>query len=142
MRVLLLFEPGRAGAAAVELGRRLLYEDQADLTVVALAPQAQSGARCGNSPLDYNEAVRNQAAGELESARARLGDRASFKLLVEGHDPSLQDYAAQAGFDVIVLPARRRPLRSSKHPAAAALRRLTAAEIRIVDSRGVAAGQS
>ena len=62
-------------------------------------------------------------------------DRADFELLTEGADPPLHEWVTRTGADVVLLPSRRRPLRSAKHPAAAELRRSTAAEIRIVDAR-------
>jgi hypothetical protein len=87
--------------------------------------------------MDYNAAVRDAAADELEQARQQLreiGDRAAFKLLTQSTDPPLHEYVAAAGFELILLPARHRPLRSTKHPAAAALRR-TGADVRVVDPR-------
>jgi hypothetical protein len=57
------------------------------------------------------------------------------ELLAEGTDPPLHEWVARAGVDLVLLPARHRPLRSAKHPAAAALRRSTAAEVRIVEPR-------
>ncbi len=108
------------------------------LTIVSVAPQAAAGARCGCSPDAYNGAVRDAVAQELEEARVRLGEvgrRSRFALLVEGKDLSLADWSALMSFDLALLPARRRPLRSLSHPAAAALRR-AGAEVWIVDRRG------
>jgi hypothetical protein len=119
-----------------------VQDEHAVLTFVGIAPQAPSGARCGNSALEYNGVVREAVAHELEHAREQLGYGAELELLVEGSDPPLEEFAAAADFDVILLPARHRPLRSAKHPAAAILRRLTHAEIQIVDSRGVVADRS
>jgi nucleotide-binding universal stress UspA family protein len=138
-RVLVLFEAGHAGIAAVERAHELAEHDKARLTVVSVVPQVPAGrcGRCGCSPLDYNAAVRDAVAEELGQARERLaelGDRASFELLLERTDPPLPDWSAAAGFDVILLPAHRRPLRSASHPAATALRR-TGAEVWIVDPR-------
>ena len=85
--------------------------------------------------MQYNRAVCEAVADELEQARARLGDaadHATFKMLVEGVDPPLERWSEAGGFDVILLPARRRPLRSLKHPVAARLKRQTDAEVRIV----------
>jgi hypothetical protein len=64
-RVLVLCEPGRRGRAALEHARELAERDHARLTVVAISPQAASGARCGNSALDYNLAVHAAVAREL-----------------------------------------------------------------------------
>jgi hypothetical protein len=128
-------EPARAGVAVLALARRLVEQEHAALTVVSTAPQAPSGPRCGGSAVQYNRAVCEAVADELEQARARLGDaadHATFKMLVEGVDPPLERWSEAGGFDVILLPARRRPLRSLKHPVAARLKRQTDAEVRIV----------
>jgi len=138
-RVLVLYEPGRAGDAAVDVARALAEEHLANLTIASVVPQAVSGARCGGSAVDYNRAVRESVAKELDQARRRLGmlaGRAAFKLLIEGADPPLASWSAGLRFDLILLPARRRLLRARRHPAAAALRR-THAEVRIV---GASAG--
>jgi len=135
-RVLVLYEHGRSGEAVIDLARDLVQEEQAALTVVSIVPTAPSGSRCGGSALQYNEVVRDTVLKELEEARRRLrkaADHAAFELLIEGHDPPLDEFAAAGGFGLVLLPARRRPLRSVKHPAAAALGRV--AEIRIVDPR-------
>jgi hypothetical protein len=136
--VLVVFEPGRAGAAAIDLAHELAEHDRAKVTVLGVVPMAPSGSRCGNSATEYNHIVRDAVGRELAQAREQLagfGERAAFKLLAEGTDPPLPDWVRGAGVDVVLLPARRRPLRSAKHPAAVALRRGTDAEIRIVDAR-------
>jgi nucleotide-binding universal stress UspA family protein len=138
-RVLLLHEPGRATAGAIEVARGLVEQEHAALTVVAVVPQAPSGPRCGGSALEYNRALRESAERELEQAREALGEQAAhatFELLVEGVDPPLAAWCAASGFDLILLPARRRPLRLRGHPDASRLRGQTAAEVRIVDGRG------
>lgn len=141
--VLALCEPGRAGGAVLDLARELAEDEGAELTVVAVAPHAPSGARCGNSAIDYNEAVADSVARELDQARERLGlraaARATFTLLREGSDPSLREFAQTGGFDLVLLPAVRRPFRGAYHPEARPLGRLTGAEIRIVDRRGAGA---
>lgn len=136
--VLVLFEPGRSGTAALDLARGLAERDRASVTVLAVVPEAPSGSRCGNSATEYNSIVRDTVARELDQARehlAEIGGHVAFKLLAEGTDPPLPDWVRGAGVDVVLLPSRRRPLRSLKHPAAAALRRSTDAEVRIVDAR-------
>jgi nucleotide-binding universal stress UspA family protein len=134
-RVLVLFEAGRAGTAAVDLGRELAEHERAALTVASIVPQAPSGSRCGGTALEYNVMLQDTVASELQQARARLGEagvRARFELLIEGSDPPLADWVARSGFDLVLLPARRRPLRPLGHPAASRLRRRTLAEVRIV----------
>ena len=134
-RVLVLCEHGRAGAAVIDLARELAELERATLTVVAVAPRAPSGARCGNSAVEYNEAIADSVARDLDRARERLGgaaERAAFILLVDGADQTLAQLAQSGGFDLVLLPARRRPLRSAGHPQASRLQRVPGAEIRIV----------
>jgi nucleotide-binding universal stress UspA family protein len=135
-RVLVLYEQGRAGVAAIDLARELAESENAELTVVGVAPRAPSGPRCGNSAIEYNEAVADSVAGDLETARARLGpgaERAAFVVLIDGADQTLEQLAGSGGFDLVLLPARRRLLRrGTRHPEAARLRLTVGAEIRIV----------
>lgn len=136
-RVMVLFEAGHAGVAAVRVARELAEHGGVTVTAVGFAPQAPTLRGCGPSAAGYNEAVRAAVGHELGQAEELLwpiGSRASCRLLVEGSDPSLEQFAARERFDLILLPAHRRPLRSAKHPAAAALRR-TGAEVRIVSAR-------
>ena len=137
-RVLVVFESARSGAATLELARELVQQQGAALTVLSVAPQGTSGPRCGNSPLDYNLAVQDAVAGDQDHARAWLEEfdiRASYELLIDGVSPSLDEFAAAGRFDLVLLPARRRPMRAPGHPAAARLRRTTGAEIQVVASR-------
>lgn len=135
-RVVLLYEPGRNGSAALDLAGRLVGDDGCTLTVVSVAPQ-DTRICCGaGSAIDYNRAVCEAADAELRQARELLGfagDRASFKVLVQDKDPPLAAWIAAGGFGVVLLPARRRPLRA-KHPAADQIRTSTSAEVRIVDA--------
>jgi hypothetical protein len=136
-RVVVLYEPGRTGSAALDLAGRLVGDDGSALTVVSVAPQ-DTRICCGaGSAIDYNRAVCEAADAELRQARELLdfaGNRASFKLLVQGKDPPLAAWIAAGGFGVVLLPARRRPLRSAKHPAADQIRRSTSAQVRVVDA--------
>ena len=135
-RVLVVFEPVRSGAAALELAQELAERHGATITVVSVAPQGKSGARCGNSALDYNLAIQDSVARDLDHARARLeevGVRASYELLLDGVSPSLDELAGR--FDLVLLPARRRPMRAPGHPAAGRLRRAAGAEIQVVAPR-------
>jgi hypothetical protein len=130
---LVVFERGRAGVATIEMARELATHG-GSVTAVGLAPQAEPLRGCGPSARSYNDAVRDEVAKELEQAEELLwplGSRAECRLLVEGVDPRLDEFVAEEGFDLILLPARRRPLRSAKHPAAASLRGL-GAEVRVV----------
>jgi nucleotide-binding universal stress UspA family protein len=137
-RMLVVFEPGRSGAAALELARDLVEREGATLTVVGVAPQGMSGARCGNSAHDYNLAIQDSVAGDLDHARAWLeefGARASYELLIDRVPPSLDEFAAAGRFDLVLLPARRRPMRAPGHPAVERLRRATGAEIQVIAPR-------
>ena len=137
-RLLVVFEPARSGAAALEVARELVESHDATLTVVSVAPQGMSGARCGNSALDFNLAIQDAVVTDLDHVRARLeelGVPASYRLLVDGVAPSLDDFAAAGCFDLVLLPARRRPTQGPGHPAAERLRRATGAEIQVVGRR-------
>jgi nucleotide-binding universal stress UspA family protein len=146
MRVMVLYERSRTGDRAVELARELAHGSGASLTLVGVVPQAEGGGpRCGGSALLYNVAVMEQVAEELHAAKRRLGefaDDARIELLIEGSDPPLVEWSATHNFDTILLPARRRPLRSAKHPDAERLLRGTGAEVRVIDARGGDAARS
>ncbi len=136
-RVLVLCEPGRAGDATLDHAGELARRHDVRLTVVAVAPRAENGPRCGTSAIDYNAAVRSAVAEELDAARGRLavfGVAVTDQLLIEGEEPSLERFTTEENFDLVLLPARRRWLvRTGRHPAAAILTRVTRAEIRVVE---------
>jgi hypothetical protein len=136
-RVVVLYEPGRSGLAALDLARRLVAGDGSMLTVVTVAPQ-DARMRCGaGSAVDYNQAVCEAAGAELREAHERLGpvgDRALFQVLVQDRNPPLADWVASGDYDVVLLPARTRPLRRAWHPAAGQLRASTRAEVRVIDA--------
>ncbi len=132
----MLCEHGRAGDAAIDAARDMAQAREAVLTVVAVAPQAPSGSRCGGSATEYNAVVAESTKRDLDQARARLGRAANstlFVLLVEGLDETLEQFVRSGGFARVVLPARHRPLRrAAYHPAAARLALTAGAEVRIV----------
>ena len=135
-RILVLFEPGRAGVAAVEQARELAARENTTVTVVSVAPQAPTPRGCAPSARDYNATVRDTVARELEQAAELLwaiGSRGRCQMLVEGTDPTLEELAAREPFDLILLPRRGRLLRAAGHPAAKSLSACGAAEVRIVD---------
>jgi hypothetical protein len=137
-----VFEPGASGRAALAQAAAFAAVPASELTVVAIAPQATS-LRCGPSPDAYNRAVRDAVAKELLEATALLGSVAediTVKLLVEGSDLPLEKWVVQGGFDVVLLPARRRVLGSRDHPAARRLRRFTDADVRVVGAAGRRSG--
>ena len=119
-KVLVLYEHGRAGAAAVDLARDLAEDESAALTIVAIAPQAPSGPRCGNSALEYNEVVADSVAHDLEQARERLGPAAAagaaFVLLVEGADQTLEQLVRSGGFELVLLPGTAPPVPRAEAP--------------------------
>jgi hypothetical protein len=93
-----------------------------------------SGARCGNSALDYNLALQDSVAEDPNPVRAWLGEfgaRASYELLIERASPSLDEFAAAGRFDLVLCP-RGAGRREPGHPAAERLQLATAAEIQVI----------
>jgi hypothetical protein len=137
-RVVVLYEPGRTGSAALELARRLVALAGTPLTVVSIAPQ-DTRICCGaGSAIDYNRAVCETSEAELRQAWKLLGpvaEQASFEVLVQGRDPPFAAWITAGHFDVVLLPARRRPLRRAKHPEADQLRGSATIEVCVVDAR-------
>ena len=132
-RVLVVFETGRCGEAALREGAELA-SGGAELSVVTLAPQAKPSKCCGGGGAGpYNCAVRDQAEDELRAARRLLGSfagRATFTLLRGSPSPPLAAWSARGVFDVILLPAPRLALRGGSR--ARALRRASQADVRLV----------
>jgi hypothetical protein len=132
-RVLVVFESGRSGAAALRAGAELA-EAGRELSVVTLAPQAKPLRCCGGGGAGpYNCAVRAQASEELNEARDLLGAElkpAMLTVLVGHPDPPLVAWIGEHAFDIIVLPSRRLTLRGGR--LARGLRRTTEADIRLV----------
>jgi hypothetical protein len=133
-RVLVLFEPTPSGAAALRAAAQS-SDEGGQLTVVTLAPQSVQPRCCARGPSVevVNCVVREEAESELLQAREILGDaagRATFKSLVGTQDPPLGVWAAGQGFELIILPSRRRAF--GGHPLARRLRRATSAELRLI----------
>lgn len=133
LRVLVVYEEGRAGRAAI-LEAAELAASGAELTVVTLAPQAKPLKCCeGGGAGPYNCAVRDAAAEELRQARALLGSlakRASFTTLVGTPEPPLAEWSAGQSLDAIILPGHRLERRGGR--LARDLRRATRADVRVV----------
>ncbi|MGD0981205.1 MAG: universal stress protein [Solirubrobacteraceae bacterium] len=132
--VMVLFESTPSGVAALQEAAELADED-ADLSVVTLAPQGVDSRCCSRGPSAevVNCVVRDAAEEALGEARRILGDtgkRTTFKSLVGNREPPLTKWAAANAFDLIVLPARR--LSIGGHPLARKLRRATTAEVRLI----------
>ena len=134
-RIAVLLEPGRSGVAALQRAVALATEHEAELTVVAVAPQAQRTRCAAPSPQSFNDAVHDAVTGELEAAAQRLGRTdaaANYVLLRQGHDQPLGQWLQAGSFDLVLLPARRPMLRRPRHPEARRLRRRLDAEVRVV----------
>jgi hypothetical protein len=137
-RVLVVLGSGAAGAAAIDFASKRAADEQVVLTVVGIAPQVRTGRCAGCSPSAYNQAVIDAVEQALDGARMRMGDigyRVTCELLVEGRDPPLADWSAAGRFDTVIVPARRRPLRSLDHPAAGALI-AAGVEVVVIDRHG------
>lgn len=137
-RVAVVVEAGRRGTAALAYAAALVAERPTELTVLVLAPQEPPPRCCGASPDAYNCAVIDQVSAELHDAARQLGgagDGARFRMLIEGRDPPLATWVAQNGIELVLLPARRRGLRSPRHPQARRIRRQAPAEVRVVSVR-------
>jgi hypothetical protein len=137
MRIVVISEPGRNGAAALAQATALAAASSTQLTIVTTAPQTDTHCRsCGGvSIAAFNRAVCDEVAMELRGAIARLDlnpDDMNVKLLVEGSDPPLEQWIAKGEFDLVLLPARRFAGHFRSHPAARELRGTTGAEIRVV----------
>ena len=133
LRTLVVIEPGRAGNAALEAARAHATREGAEVTLVGVAPQV--GSRCGPSGEEYNDAVVDAVARDLFGARDRLaaaGVHVTCRLLVDGRDPPLEEFAAAGGFGLILLPSRRPRWRHASHPSARRLIGLTHAEVRSI----------
>ncbi len=132
-RVLVVFEAGRSGAAALRAGAELA-EAGRELSVVTLAPQAKPLRCCGGGGAGpYNCAVRAQADDELREARGLLGPAlkpAMLTVLVGHPEPPLVPWIGEHAFDIVVLPARRFTRRGGR--LARHLRRATGADVRLV----------
>ncbi len=129
-RVLVVFQRGRGGAAALREAGELAAAG-AELTVVTLAPQAKPLKCCGGGGAGpYNCAVREEAHDELREARSLLGSlaaRTTFTTLFGIPAPPLAQWSAEHAFDVILLPAQR--LARGGGALARELRRGTRAEV-------------
>jgi hypothetical protein len=136
-----LCEPGRRGAAALDVAPEFVEREAAAPTVLTIAPQMRAAGRSGCRGADaraHSQAVADATAEELQKARGRLGsmaDHASFEMLIEGSDSPLAEWIAARHFDVVLLPARRRLFGRAKHPEAARLQASTSAEVRVVDPK-------
>jgi hypothetical protein len=134
-RVLVLYERGASGSCAIDQGRELVLARDGQLTVVTLAPVDTRVRGTGVSARDYNDAVRGSAQRDLAEALRLLGSLAGrivFEVVFDGGNTSLTGWAAAHAFDVILLPARRRLFSRLAHPLAAALRKSTTADVRVV----------
>lgn len=133
-RTLVVIEPGRAGDAAVDEACAQARLTGSAVTLVAVAPLVES-VRCGPAPRDYNDAVIDAVRQDLKRASERLaaaGVEADCSVLVDGHDPCLEAFAAAGGFGLILLPPHRARWRHAGHPSARRLTGIGEAEVRLV----------
>jgi hypothetical protein len=131
-KVLVIFEAGRGGEAAIDAAA-VLADADADLWVVTLAPQARPYKCCGGGGAPYNCAMRGEAEDHLRHARNLLGSAAAsatFTTLTGTPQPPLGTWATEHAFDLILLPKHR--LTRGGGRLARELRRATAAEVRPV----------
>ena len=134
-RIAVLLEPGRNGVAAVERAVAIAREHEAQLVLVALAPQAAPLRCSGPSAKSFNDAVCEAVAGELATVTERIGRTgapASSALLIDRRDPALHRWVRDHEVDLVLLPARRPSWAWRRHPAARRLRRHTEARVRVV----------
>jgi len=121
-RLLAVYEPRPSGTAVLARAAELV-RGGAELTVVVVARQDVDPPNCTVYGEAYNAQVRGDAAAELLEARALMGpagDLARYRVLVDGRDPPIDQWASER-FDLALLP-RRRVRRRGSHPAAEALR--------------------
>lgn len=134
-KIAVLLESGRSGMAALDRAVALSGEHEAELLVIAVAPQAQRPPCGGLSPQGYNDAVCDAVMSDLWAAERRVGQSSpptSFVLLIDGRDDPLDRWIAERGVDLVLLPTRHPVLRAPRHPAARRLRRRSGAEVRVV----------
>jgi hypothetical protein len=107
---LVVYEPGRRGAAALEEIERLKAGGADVLTVVALAP-GQQPMRCVPSAASLDAAIVDAAERDLADARRRLGPVAAgaeFLTLSGDAERALADLIQSGWFDVVLMPGGSR----------------------------------
>lgn len=132
LRVLAVYERSRNGEHTLREAAEMATSG-ARLTVVTLAPQAPPTRSCAAGSGPYNLAMRDEAAIELKDARRALGaiaDRVRFAVLIQRRDPPLHVWVAEAGFQVVLVPARR--FSRGGGTLARAVRRSGTAEVRVI----------
>jgi hypothetical protein len=130
-RVLVLYER-RSSCAATLAEAAAMAAEGASVTVLALARQDRSPARCVVYTGALNDGVREDAAKDLADAREMLGptaEQVNFMTLVTGREESVETWAA-GRFDLVLLPARR--LHPRRHPAVRAFRRTGGTSVRVL----------
>ena len=104
--VLVIYQRGRRGRAALAEGARLARNDGEELTVLALAPQDTDPAVCGVYTEAFNEGVRSVAQSELGEARRLLGEEtpdATYAVLLAGRERALGSWVAAQRFRLVLL---------------------------------------
>jgi hypothetical protein len=133
--VLVLYEPGRNGAATLAVAAEFVTRfPDTHLAVVALGPQDTERRGCVVYSDALNAAVREQASRELIAARQMLGalaQRATFESLSGQRDAVARRLAAGSAWGLVLLPARGLHYRLP-FGAGGRLRRAAGCEVRIV----------
>jgi nucleotide-binding universal stress UspA family protein len=123
--VLVLCDGSAEADDAVRAASRLATEDNARLTVVAVAEIEHPGRGCAFGASAWNEVLRDEAAKDLERARRMVDLPAHFAVLSGERSRVVADAARELGCDAIVVARRRRSLSGilQRDPATAVRRR-------------------
>lgn len=129
LRMAVLIEAGHRADAAVAAAIAVAGAEPVRATLVAVVPHAR-GRGCAVSPAPLNEAVEQAAGVDLWNAGQRLGE-CDRRILRDGLDPSLPEWLAAEGFDLVLLPKRWRGARGG-HPQASRLRAVPGLQVRVL----------
>ncbi len=129
LRMAVLIEAGHRADAAIAEAVALAGSEPISATLVAVVPHAR-GRGCAVSATPLNEAIEQAAGVDLWNAGQRLGD-CDRRILRDGLDPSLLEWVAAEGFDLVLLPRRRRRAHGG-HPEAARLRAVPGLQVRVL----------
>lgn len=129
LRMAVLIEADHRADAVVGEAIAVAHSEPVRATLVAVVPHAR-GRGCAVSPAPLNEAIEQAAGVDLWNAAQRIGD-CDRRILRDGLDPSLPEWLAAEGFDLVLLPRRRWRTRNG-HPRAAGLRAVPGLQVRVL----------